>query len=68
MLNYHPASEALTFELLNSSGGVVAVASQASQKRISMSNLTPGNYLFRVGGSPARKVEFVVKAAQAASQ
>jgi serine protease AprX len=65
-LNYNPANQNLTLELLDVSGNVIAVADQSNDRRIRLSNLALGTYRFRVRGSPTRPVDFVIKGQQGA--
>ncbi len=64
-LNYHPANQSLSFELLDATGNVIAVANQSGEKAINLSNVAAGNYAFRVSGSPTKNVDFVIKGKQA---
>jgi hypothetical protein len=63
IITLHPGNETIIFELLDSEGNVVATGS-GKDRKIALSDLRPGNYVFRVSGSVAKPVDFVIKSTQ----
>ncbi len=64
-LNDRPRDQALTFQLIDSAGNVVATASSSDDDaEIRMSGLTPGRYRYRVSGSVSQTVDFVIQSRQ----
>lgn len=60
-LNQNYGNEHLTFELLDENRNVIAVA---SQKKITLQNLTNGKYYYRISGGVRRSVDFTIKSVQ----
>ena len=60
-INFNPGNAQLTFELLDPNRQVMATT---TNKRFSVSNLTPGNYTYRVSGSFSKPVDFTIKSTQ----
>lgn len=62
-ITHHPGSQDVAFELYDQQGRLVATANEANGKRMRLS-LAPGRYVYRVGGSATKDVEFVIKSKQ----
>lgn len=60
-INQNHGNQQIFFELLDSNRNVIAVA---SNKKIYMETLTPGNYYYRVRGSVSKAVDFTIKSGQ----
>ncbi len=60
-INQNHGNQQIYFELLDESGNVIAVA---SDRKILLQNLTPGNYIYRVRGNVAKAVDFTIKSGQ----
>ena len=60
-ISFNPGNAQLTFELLDPNRQVMATT---TNKRFSVSNLTPGNYTYRVSGSFSKPVDFTIKSTQ----
>jgi subtilisin family serine protease len=54
-------NQQIIFELLDASGNVIAVANSGE---LTMANLQPGNYFFRIRGSVTKAVDFTIRARQ----
>jgi hypothetical protein len=63
IITLHPGNETIILELLDAEGNVVATGS-GKDRKIAMSNLRPGNYIFRVSGWTDKPVDFVIKSTQ----
>lgn len=63
-LNYHPGNEQLTLELRDSNGAVIATANASNGKRIVAGGLAPGDYTYRLNGSPSTAVDYVINSCQ----
>ncbi|MGH8308254.1 MAG: T9SS type A sorting domain-containing protein, partial [Steroidobacteraceae bacterium] len=62
-ITHHPGNQDVGFELYDQQGRLLATADEANGKRMRLS-LAPGRYIYRVGGSPTKDVEFVIKSKQ----
>ncbi len=60
-INQNHGNQQIFFELLDAAGNVVAVA---SQQKIYLTNLAPGNYIYRVRGNVTKAVDFTIKSGQ----
>ncbi|MDQ3754841.1 MAG: hypothetical protein M3371_08935, partial [Acidobacteriota bacterium] len=60
-INFNPGNAQLTFELLGPNRQVMA---STTNKRFALSNLTPGNYTYRVYGSFNKPADFTIKSTQ----
>lgn len=65
-LNYHPANQEVSFQLLDSNRNLVATADQS--KRIRVSGLAAGRYFYRVSGSLSRAIDFVIDSKQSPAE
>jgi len=62
-LNFNPGDQPLTFELVDSSGNVIA-ANASNGKRIRANGLVPGTYTYRLSGPLNKSVDYVVSSCQ----
>ncbi|MDQ3684117.1 MAG: S8 family serine peptidase [Acidobacteriota bacterium] len=60
-ITFHPGGEHVTFELLDPNNQVIATT---TDKKIVMSGLASGDYIYRVRGSVNKAVEFTIKSTQ----
>ncbi|HZH92327.1 MAG TPA: S8 family serine peptidase [Pyrinomonadaceae bacterium] len=63
IITLHPGNETIILELLDAEGNVIATGS-GKDRKIALSDLRPGNYVFRVSGSVDKPVDFVIKSTQ----
>jgi hypothetical protein len=61
MLNNNNNNQAVTFELLDANGNLLATT---TGKTIRLDGLTPGTYFYRVRGDVSRPVDFTIKSGQ----
>ena len=61
MINQNHGNEQIYFELLDANGNLIA---SAEDKTIELSNLTLGNYVFRIRGDVTKAVDFTIKCEQ----
>jgi len=60
-INQNHGDERIYFEVLDSSGNVIATA---EGDKIKLQSLAPGNYVFRIRGSVTKAVDFTIKCQQ----
>jgi serine protease AprX len=63
-LNFHPANQEVAFELLDVHGQLLASGESANGRRIQLTGLAPGEYVYRVGGTIGKDVDFVIRSVQ----
>ena len=54
----------MTLELRDSNGAVIATANASNGKRIVAGGLEPGDYTYRLIGSPSTAVDYVINSCQ----
>ncbi|HKR23070.1 MAG TPA: hypothetical protein VJS17_10765, partial [Pyrinomonadaceae bacterium] len=60
-INQNHGNQTIYFELLDANGNLIATA---TDKKIVLSNLAPGNYIYRVRGNVTKPVDFTIKSEQ----
>lgn len=63
-INYHPGNQDVRLELLDGNGNVAAAADEANGRRLSVLDVEPGEYRYRVTGHLDRNVDFVIRSVQ----
>jgi hypothetical protein len=61
MINQNNGNQQTVFELLDSSGNLIATA---ANKTIRLNGLTTGMYFYRVSGNVTKAVDFTIKSGQ----
>ena len=60
-INQNQGNQRIYFELLDANGNLIATA---DDDKIKLSNLAPGNYIYRIRGSVTKAVDFTIKSEQ----